>query len=384
MACVAEKIIKLYENKFRILHVRGRIATMAPQLTTSLRLFAAGCIGGLSALGSAQEFHTTRILVELKHGHAAPAPGSLRDFSGQVSGTDFDGDTVISFASYSGLLRFLKETEAKDTRKHYRVSGVDFTYHRLDELAPVQLKTMVSEYKAVRLLIDPILAKDAFAQRQLRTGQVKLGYLEALLQITRERAFPFAQIDRQKYAYAHQLRENLMKGRDGGMTARNGDLDVAPAGPGFVDTISNPLFEYMGPRNGSTSNTRIYNSSFFWRPMTGRIGAMAVHPTQPTTIYVGGAGAGVAKTIDDGVTWNHLGQDWAGTGVSSMLISSANHTSSSLVRETITVVTRTVTASCALRTVAKRGLDVRKLSQPRARFLRSWSTPTFRRRCSLD
>lgn len=297
---------------------------MARRLTANLRFLALGCLGGFSTLSVAQEFHSTRILVELQYGKAAPAPGSLREFSGAVSGTDFDGDTVIAFASYSGLLRFLKEAEAKDTRKFYRVSGVDFTKHRLDELAPVQLESMVEEYKAVRRLIDPILAKDAFARRQLRTGHVKLGYLEALLQITKERAFPFAQIDRQKYANAHQQRENLMKGRDGGMTARDGDLGTAPAGPGFTDTVNVPIFEYLGPRNGATSNTRVYSINYAWRPMTGRIGAMAVHPTQPTTIYAGGAGAGVAKSIDNGVTWNHLGQDWAGTGVSSMLISSAD------------------------------------------------------------
>jgi photosystem II stability/assembly factor-like uncharacterized protein len=39
---------------------------------------------------------------------------------------------------------------------------------------------------------------------------------------------------------------------------------------------------------------------------SGRANAVAVHPTQPNTIYIGGAQGGVWKTTDGGVTWTAL------------------------------------------------------------------------------
>src|SRR5215831_8484980 len=39
---------------------------------------------------------------------------------------------------------------------------------------------------------------------------------------------------------------------------------------------------------------------------SGRVNANAVHPTQPNTIYIGGAQGGVWKTTDGGVTWAAL------------------------------------------------------------------------------
>jgi len=44
-----------------------------------------------------------------------------------------------------------------------------------------------------------------------------------------------------------------------------------------------------------------------WGIVTGRIKALAVHPTDPNTIYIGAANGGIWKTTDGGATWLDIG-----------------------------------------------------------------------------
>ena len=39
------------------------------------------------------------------------------------------------------------------------------------------------------------------------------------------------------------------------------------------------------------------------QPVTGRVSAVAAHPTDPETLYLAAAGGGVWKTIDGGLNW---------------------------------------------------------------------------------
>jgi photosystem II stability/assembly factor-like uncharacterized protein len=94
-----------------------------------------------------------------------------------------------------------------------------------------------------------------------------------------------------------------------------GGRTVAISGvPGHPNTF------YMAPNNGGVWKTtdfgRTWNPIFDDQP-TGSIGALAVAPSNPDTIYVGSGeglrrpdlsvGDGIYKSIDGGRTWQHLG-----------------------------------------------------------------------------
>ncbi len=86
-----------------------------------------------------------------------------------------------------------------------------------------------------------------------------------------------------------------------------------------------PNVFYMAPNNGGVWKTtdfgRTWNPIFDDQP-TGSIGALAVAPSDPNTIYVGSGeglrrpdlsvGNGIYKSTDAGQTWQHLGQEHLG------------------------------------------------------------------------
>ena len=45
-----------------------------------------------------------------------------------------------------------------------------------------------------------------------------------------------------------------------------------------------------------------------WTSATGRLSTMAIHPTEPSTMYVGAKGSGVWKTVDGGANWVPLAE----------------------------------------------------------------------------
>jgi photosystem II stability/assembly factor-like uncharacterized protein len=126
--------------------------------------------------------------------------------------------------------------------------------------------------------------------------------------------FPFA-LSAQQYdpAMYQELRWRMIGPFRGGRT-------VAISGvPG------QPNVFYMAPNNGGVWKTtdfgRTWNPIFDDQP-TGSIGALAVAPSNPSTIYVGSGeglrrpdlsvGDGIYKSTDAGHTWQHLGQDGSG------------------------------------------------------------------------
>ncbi len=88
----------------------------------------------------------------------------------------------------------------------------------------------------------------------------------------------------------------------------------------FSGIPGQPNVFYMAPNNGGVWKTtdfgRTWNPIFDDQP-TGSIGALAVAPSSPNTIYVGSGeglrrpdlsvGDGIYKSTDAGHTWQHLG-----------------------------------------------------------------------------
>src|SRR5437016_11275516 len=89
---------------------------------------------------------------------------------------------------------------------------------------------------------------------------------------------------------------------------------------GAAGIAEQPNVFYIGVNNGGVWKTDDYGRT--WKPLfddqpTGSIGAVAVSPSSPNVIYVGSGeglqrpdlsvGDGVYKSIDGGVTWQHLG-----------------------------------------------------------------------------
>src|SRR5436190_351739 len=96
--------------------------------------------------------------------------------------------------------------------------------------------------------------------------------------------------------------------------------EVAPqfAAAPLATTVTNP-WTSIGP-------TPTTGSSFF-SPVTGRITAIAVDPSDPTgnTVLIGGAQGGIWRTTDAGATWTAVGDQNASLAMGSIAFAPSNH-----------------------------------------------------------
>ena len=103
-----------------------------------------------------------------------------------------------------------------------------------------------------------------------------------------------------------------------------------------VGVPGQPGLFYIGVNNGGVWKTTDYGR--VWTPIfddqpTGSVGAIAVAPSDPNTIYVGSGeglqrpdlsvGDGVYKTGDGGRTWRHLGLE-AGQQIAQIIVDPAD------------------------------------------------------------
>lgn len=66
-------------------------------------------------------------------------------------------------------------------------------------------------------------------------------------------------------------------------------------GTAFGTKAVSGIWSELGPAN--------WNKTSGWNPGTGRLVAMAIHPSSPNTIYVGSPGGGLWKTTNGGTSW---------------------------------------------------------------------------------
>lgn len=61
-----------------------------------------------------------------------------------------------------------------------------------------------------------------------------------------------------------------------------------------------------------------------WDNCTGRIRALAIHPTDPNTVYIGAASGGLWKTTDGGTTWNSMSSTFQSISFGAIAIDPSN------------------------------------------------------------
>jgi photosystem II stability/assembly factor-like uncharacterized protein len=69
-----------------------------------------------------------------------------------------------------------------------------------------------------------------------------------------------------------------------------------------LETDAYPYWHPVGPAGIETEFSN-------WQTVSGRVRAIAVHPTDPNTVYIGAASGGIWKTTDGGENWQDIGHD---------------------------------------------------------------------------
>ena len=119
-----------------------------------------------------------------------------------------------------------------------------------------------------------------------------------------QRAYPFDQIPA---GALQRAREDYQR--------KWGSLQPAPF-------FNQSLWKQIGPSPVSNVGFNNVNTGKF--NMTGRINSIAVHPTNPSRIYLGAAAGGVWRSDDDGITWNALTDTQCGLAMGSIAIDPVN------------------------------------------------------------
>lgn len=135
-----------------------------------------------------------------------------------------------------------------------------------------------------------------------KTEKVKTSYYESYKYWLEERAYPRDTIDWRAFQKAAAWREQMQ-----------------PAGGG-LDGYSAGNWQFIGPTNLDVPYTTYYGV----RPTSGRVNALAVDPSNPNVIYMGGANGGVWKTTNGGTNWVPLTDGWTWLSVSSLAIDPSN------------------------------------------------------------
>ncbi len=106
----------------------------------------------------------------------------------------------------------------------------------------------------------------------------------------------------------------------------NGKLQA----PGYVSNEYNKYMQTQLPNKSATGTWTLVGPDSYPANATvqptgmGRVNALAFHPTDANTIYVGSPSGGFWKTTDAGLTWINLSNDLPKLGVSSILIHPTN------------------------------------------------------------
>jgi hypothetical protein len=133
--------------------------------------------------------------------------------------------------------------------------------------------------------------------------KIKTGYYEAYRYWLEERAYPNNKVNYRAYEEGVLHREQM-----------------PPAYGRFGDSLGSMAWQYVGPTNLDIP----YSTYYGVRPINGRVNALAVDPTSPNTLYLGGGWGGVWKSTNSGVNWTALTDGWEWLTVSNIAVHPTN------------------------------------------------------------
>ena len=167
------------------------------------------------------------------------------------------------------------------------------------------LETLVADLRRAQVEVQRLEKEQVRKPGEVEEEEIPgLDFLGALLQYQQQRAFPKDTIDWQAWPKAAEHRDNM---------------PIADSGNSITD-VPSTTWKFCGPTNLDTP----YRTYWGLPPVVGRVNAVAVHPTDPNTIFAGGAGGGLMKSTDSGVTWTSLSDSWSTLQVSCIAIDPAN------------------------------------------------------------
>ena len=94
--------------------------------------------------------------------------------------------------------------------------------------------------------------------------------------------------------------------------------DGMPGSPSLPGGPLDPTgsFEYVGPKNLDIPYSTYYGK----RPLSGRKSSVTYAPSNGSVIYVASSGGGLWKSTDGGLTWSCKSDDWIGTNAESVAV----------------------------------------------------------------
>ena len=142
-------------------------------------------------------------------------------------------------------------------------------------------------------------------------GLSRLFPIRRELWFEQQRAFPDSHIPHGAYWHAQQQKRALVANRRRVLTM------IPPAIAAQSDPFSSVTWTPDGP-------APVYSSAVYPNPPSGRATSIAVHPTDPNTVYLGTAAGGVWKTTDGGQTWVPITDSQASLAIGAVAIDPNN------------------------------------------------------------
>ena len=268
----------------------------AGRLRASLALLAAVCLGAVAAAGNRSELVPLHINVKLKPGVTA-----TQDIRRAVDGLGIIVDRQNGVLKVKLFSDVTLDDAMKLAASRTQVAGVEAIQPKM----PMSVKSE-GHYSHTRDAIEAYqLAWKEFQPYRPDKGETKvpgLGFLRSYEEWMRLRAYPNDVVDRSGYIeyYNDVIRDQ------GKIFDRNAR----------VSKLADNRWKVLGPTNLSIPYRTYYGQT----PNNGRVNALAFHPTNASTYFMGAPQGGVWKTTDAGATWTPLTDDWPTLGVSAIAV----------------------------------------------------------------
>jgi photosystem II stability/assembly factor-like uncharacterized protein len=129
-------------------------------------------------------------------------------------------------------------------------------------------------------------------------------------------------VDKDWYLQARQAHIDMLLGLNdyvGGTNPRVAAIQQMQKQQSFLGPITSTFWTPLGPApipNGQTTSIST--------PVSGRVTAIAVHPTNPNVLYVGTAQGGVYRSLDGGATWVALTDNALSLAIGALALAPSN------------------------------------------------------------